>query len=118
MQPERRGFIFRLSPDAPENVPFERVFPDILSVDAAVNETGPGNSGLGLRRFSKLSVREYINCSNVHCSGKALPLGDLLREMQASRLTTLSRALDCAGREESGGPCRNRFEIRIDVAYR
>jgi hypothetical protein len=117
MQPQRRGSIFRAASGASENVPFERAFPTIFSVDASVRETGPGNTGLGLRRFNKLSLREYINCSNLHCSGKALALGDLLREMQGAGLTSVHRELSCAGYQESGDPCPNRFQIELTVAY-
>jgi hypothetical protein len=110
-----RGDIFR-SPAGP--VSFDRAFPEIESIDVIVEESGEGNAGLGRRHFTKRSVREIINCSSAHCGGQGFLLGDLLREMVASRTTEAHRTGNCQSREESGRPCTNAFDVKVRISYR
>jgi len=115
----RAGDIFIRSPEQPGvRVTFAEAFPDIESLDAAVAETGEGNQGLGIRRFTRLSAREFVNCSNHRCSGKGFSLGELLRAMTRGRRTRLSQARSCLSHEESGRRCPNRFQVDIELRYK
>jgi hypothetical protein len=114
---KRQGDIFLKSDGSGEKATFSEVFPEIESLTAEVTETGPGNAGLGVRRFNRNSYREFINCSNPLCSGHGAPTGDILRTMVKARQTTYRKNLLCEGREESGQPCSNIFVINIALIY-
>jgi hypothetical protein len=97
---------------------FSKAFPDIENLTADVTEKGLGNEGLGVRRFTKTSYREFINCSNVLCSGHGAPTGNILRSLVENHRTTYKEDVACTGREESGKPCTNIFSIEITLKYR
>jgi hypothetical protein len=112
-----RGNIF-FGERAEDRLTFSEAFPEILDASAEVEETGEGNHGLGLRRFHKQGLREYINCSNHRCLGKGFALGFYLREM--IRAHASERAIDCPceSHDEDGHPCGNRFKAQIKIQYR
>jgi len=113
---QAQGFIFKL-PDGSE-APFEQVFPEIVAVDVVIEETGPGNEGLGLRSLTRRSVRETINCSNPLCHGKGLALGDLLRKMVKNHQAEWQGASTCTSRKESGDACQNAFQVKVTIRFR
>jgi len=110
-----QGFIFKAA-DGSE-APFERVFPEIDAVEVVIEETGPGNEGLGLRVLKRRSIREMINCSNPNCLGKGFALGKVLRELVQKHHTEWSGKLSCTSREESGAACLNRFVVQIKIVF-
>jgi hypothetical protein len=114
----KAGDIFLKNDGSGEKVPFAEVFPEIEALDARVTETGPGNQGLGARRFNRNSYREFINCSNVLCSGHGAPSGDILRAMVKTRQKTAQNRIVCEGREESGKRCSNVFVMAIMLTYK
>lgn|GEM_PF-3195521 len=111
-----QGDIFKSNIDG-ELTTFERAFPTIDSLDVAIDESGEGSEGLGLRCLTRRSVREYVNCSNPRCLGKGLDLGALLRQMTQNKQRALATELQCQSREESGMPCKNIFHIRLRITY-
>src|SRR5450755_2079119 len=118
-KPPKSGAIFRSGTTAEEKkVTFAEAFPEVDSLSAEIIETGPGNSGLGVRRFQRTSFREYINCSNVQCSGRGLPLGDLLRDMVSRRQKSCESHHPCAGHQDSKLACPNAFHIDMEVFYK
>lgn len=98
-------------------VPFAEAFPEIERVQVDLEETGEGNRGLGLRRFEKRSVREFINCSNQSCAGIGLSLGELLRDMANRRQARARIEKSCESQIENGCPCPNRFALDVSVTY-
>lgn len=114
-----RGDIFRPRGGTPdERVPFEEAFPEIASIEAEVIETGEGNVGLGIRRFNRLSVREFLNCSSHLCGGIGFTLGTVLRDMANLRQSKAHIERPCESREDSGQPCPNRFTVDLQITYR
>jgi len=115
MPHSKGGNIFpsRHNPDL--QVPFKEAFPEIESLHVEVTETGEGNHGLGLRRFTTLSIREFINCSNHRCGGKGVCIGEVLREMIAHGVAERTLQRPCQSREENGKPCPNIFTLQIHL---
>jgi hypothetical protein len=110
----RQGAIF------PGQATFMEAFPEVRMVQMVIREEGPGNHGLGLRRFNRSSFREFLNCSNAACSGcsgQALSLGDILRDLIRRRLPGIRLLRPCEGRLEKGGLCANVFEIEVDLTF-
>jgi polysaccharide biosynthesis protein PslG len=113
-----QGAIFWSSDeDREKTFRFEEVFPAIRSLVVEVVEQGSGNAGLGARRFSKNSVREFINCSSAHCAGIGFWLGRLLRRMVRDGRRRLHVQTTCESREESGARCQNLFDVRIAIEF-
>lgn len=108
-----QGRIFKSAHSLPQLATFQEAFPMLDSVSAEVSEFGEGNAGLGLRRFHKNSIREYVNCSNVHCLGRGLAMGDLLRQMLREARDEAEFDRPCDSRDESGASCPNHFGVRI-----
>jgi hypothetical protein len=112
-----QGSIFKGADGSDDSARFEEAFPEIKSVKVTIEESGPGNEGLGLRELTRRSVREYINCSNPDCLGKGLLLGDVLRRMQTEKQTQLSWEQNCSSKDHAGRPCANHFRIRIYLLF-
>lgn len=96
---------------------FAEAFPEVVGVEVIVREAGPGNQGLGERRYNRLTFREYLSCSNVACSGRAVSLGEMLRDLIHRRIESVSFHRACEGRLEKGGSCPNAFEIQLAVEF-
>ncbi len=110
---KKQGAIFRDPHLQQENkLQFQEAFPEIKALDIEVTEQGPGNEGLGLRRFTALTVREYINCNNPDCTGKGLSMGDHLRQMLQARQNRQDIQQACEGSTPQG-PCKNHFHVTI-----
>jgi hypothetical protein len=112
-----QGDIFKSDSDG-ETTTFNRAFPTIAAIGVDIDETGEGNHGLGRRSLTRRSMREYINCSSPHCSGKGLDLGLLLREMIATHQRECKVERVCAGHDEAGNSCKNVFHVALHVTYR
>ncbi len=110
---KKQGGIFRSNSSEELSIPFSEAFPQIQEIDAEISETGEGNEGLGVRRFNRLSAREYVNCSNHRCGGKGFSFGDLLREMIAQRQIERKTDKPCLSNEDGGRPCPNHFAIVV-----
>jgi hypothetical protein len=114
----RQGGIFSSPKNSVGGLTFQEAFPDIETVHAEVHETGEGNHGLGLRRITKNSLREFVNCSNPTCAGQGLAIGQIIQQMAASREAKRSLHERCQSHEESGRRCPNYFEGFIELTYR
>jgi hypothetical protein len=115
MEKKGQGRIFNSTTLPGQLITFAEAFPDIEAVAADITEVGEGNAGLGVRRFYKNSVREYVNCSNGACGGRGLAMGDLLRQMLREKRDAAEFDLACESRQESGHPCLNRFHVRLRI---
>jgi polysaccharide biosynthesis protein PslG len=111
------GIFWSSDEDRGKTFRFEEVFPEIRSLAVEIIEQGSGNAGLGARRFSKNSVREFINCSSASCSGIGFWLGRLLRRMVRDGRRRLHVQAPCESRQESGTPCLNSFDVRIALEF-
>jgi hypothetical protein len=116
-QTPHRGDIFK-SNHSEKTVSFEEAFPAVQSLEMTVEESGPGNAGLGVRRFHRRSFREFINCSNVACAGKGFAAGELLRHLSTHRESFARQMVKCQSQTESGTPCSNTFLVEIKVTYK
>jgi len=109
--PRKQGAIFS------GQTTFQEAFPEVKTVDVIVKESGPGNQGLGERRYNRLTFREYLSCSNVACTGRAVSLGEILRDLITRRLTGIHLHRACEGHLEKGGACPNGFDIQMAVTF-
>ncbi len=70
------------------------------------------------------AVREYIDCHNPLCQKGGFSLGDILREMIASRQPDYIGTCFCTGQEgdlevpESLTSCQTRYDVQIELRLR
>ncbi len=111
------GNIFRKDSDSDDHVPFATAFPRIAELRVEVSESGEGNSGLGLRKFNRHSIREHLNCSSHRCLGRGFWMGNLLRDMVRLGETQRLVVRACESREEAGNPCPNIFTVDVKLTF-
>jgi hypothetical protein len=105
---------------------FAEAFPDVAAITVEVDEYGSGTknylSAPTRRVYS--SVGEFVDCSNPHCYGGGISVGNLVREIVRKRKTEGETSGGCRGHEGSARgrrlsrPCINTFKVKVTLVYR
>jgi hypothetical protein len=103
---------------------FEDAFPDIESLAVESREISHQATRKHTRHFDQTNFGEYIDCSAPLCVRGGVSVGSIVREMAATKQTTLETTERCVGYEGSPkgrrryGPCSNIFQIKVSVKYK
>jgi hypothetical protein len=101
-------------------VGFDQAFPEIESVQVDCTVGGWFDTKQS-RRYTKLTIDEYVRCANPRCCDGGFRLGDVLREMSHSRETAREISLSCGGYEgakRNREPCEQNLKGTAHITYR